>query len=99
MTSQAEHADRDPDRPRPGPARGRHAAEEEPDVGEAGDAGGGEGDYRQDESQDYVDRSVIDFDPAEGLYTGTAVTGESDIPGTGDDDSDEEGSDSETQGS
>lgn len=33
------------------------------------------------ESHQYVDRSKIDFDPEDGLYTGTAVEGTSDIPG------------------
>ncbi|MEO9138014.1 MAG: hypothetical protein ABI345_03010 [Jatrophihabitans sp.] len=33
-----------------------------------------------DDGQDYVDRSVIDFDPKDGLFTGTAVDGTSDIP-------------------
>lgn len=37
--------------------------------------------YGEDESQDFVDRSIIDFDPADGLYTGTAVDGTSEIPG------------------
>lgn len=37
--------------------------------------------YGEDESQDFVDRSKIDFDPEDGLYTGTAITGDSDIPG------------------
>ncbi len=43
---------------------------------------------KKDQSQDsdanehdYVDRSKIDFDPDDGLYTGTAVDGTSDIPG------------------
>ena len=36
---------------------------------------------RSDESQDFVDQSKIDFDPDEGLYSGTAVNGESEIPG------------------
>ncbi len=36
-----------------------------------------------DDGQDYVDRSVIDFDPEDGLYNGTAVDGTSDIPGSG----------------
>lgn len=34
-----------------------------------------------DDGQLYVDRSLIDFDPADGLYTGTAVDGTSRIPG------------------
>lgn len=29
----------------------------------------------------YVDREGIDFDPEDGLYTGTAVDGTSEIPG------------------
>jgi hypothetical protein len=36
---------------------------------------------RDDESQDFVDQSKIDFDPDDGLYTGTAVTGGTEIPG------------------
>jgi hypothetical protein len=32
-------------------------------------------------SHQYIDRSKIDFDPEDGLYTGTAVDGTSDIPG------------------
>lgn len=34
-----------------------------------------------DDGQEYVDRSKIDFDPDDGLYTGTAVDGTSEIPG------------------
>src|SRR5579875_2005372 len=34
-----------------------------------------------DDGQDYIDRSTIDFDPDEGLLSGTAITGDSDIPG------------------
>ncbi len=41
----------------------------------------GPADYGADETQDYVDRSLIDFDPADGLYSGTAVDGTSEIPG------------------
>lgn len=37
--------------------------------------------YGEDDSQEYVDRSLIDFDPADGLYSGTAVDGTSEIPG------------------
>ena len=33
-----------------------------------------------DDGQDYVDRSVIDFDPADGLLSGTAIDGTSEIP-------------------
>ena len=36
---------------------------------------------RSDESQDFVDTSKIDFDPDEGVYSGTAVDGTSEIPG------------------
>jgi hypothetical protein len=36
---------------------------------------------RDDEEQDFVDQSTIDFDPDEGLYSGTAVDGSSEIPG------------------
>ena len=33
-----------------------------------------------EDGQDYVDRDVIDFDPKDNLYVGTAVDGTSDIP-------------------
>jgi hypothetical protein len=36
---------------------------------------------RDDEEHQFVDQSKIDFDPDEGLYSGTAVTGTSEIPG------------------
>jgi hypothetical protein len=36
---------------------------------------------RSDESQEFVDKSKIDFDPDEGVYSGTAVDGTSEIPG------------------
>jgi len=36
---------------------------------------------RDDEDQDFVDQSKIDFDPDDGLYSGSAVDGESEIPG------------------
>jgi hypothetical protein len=36
---------------------------------------------RDDEDHDFVDQSKIDFDPDDGLYSGSAVTGESEIPG------------------
>lgn len=41
-----------------------------PHIGGGAEVGYGE----TDDGQDYVDRSVIDFDPAEGLYSGTAAT-------------------------
>lgn len=34
-----------------------------------------------EDGQVYVDRENIDFDPEEGLYSGTAVHGGTDIPG------------------
>lgn len=37
--------------------------------------------YGEDEEQGYVDRDAIDFDPADGLYSGTAVKGgDSELP-------------------
>jgi hypothetical protein len=36
---------------------------------------------RDDEEQDFVDQSQIDFDPDDGLYSGTAVDGTSEIAG------------------
>jgi hypothetical protein len=36
---------------------------------------------RTDESQDFVDQSKIDFDPDDGLYSGTAVDGTTEIAG------------------
>jgi hypothetical protein len=42
------------------------------------------------DGQDYLDRSKLDFDPADGLYTGTAVEGTSDIPGPHEKDGDNE---------
>ena len=33
------------------------------------------------EGQDYLDRSKLDFDPADGHYSGTAVDGSTEIPG------------------
>ena len=33
------------------------------------------------DGQDYIDRDAIDFDPADGLYAGTAVEGTSEIAG------------------
>jgi hypothetical protein len=65
-------------------------------VGETTDqdpAGAGPSEYGpggEDDGQDYVDRSKIDFDPADGLYSGTAVDGTSEIPGTADESSEDE---------
>jgi hypothetical protein len=36
---------------------------------------------REDDGQDYIDRSSIDFDPDDGLLSGTAIDGTSNIPG------------------
>ena len=36
---------------------------------------------REYDGQEYLDRSKLDFDPDDGLYSGTAVDGESEIPG------------------
>ncbi|HEV7193395.1 MAG TPA: hypothetical protein VGN35_09330 [Jatrophihabitantaceae bacterium] len=36
---------------------------------------------RENDGQEYLDRSQLDFDPDDGLYSGTAVDGTSDIPG------------------
>ena len=48
---------------------------------------------REDDGQDYIDRSALDFDPDDGLLSGTAVDGTSNIPGPhekGDDTTDED---------
>lgn len=39
---------------------------------------------REDDGQVYVDRDKVDFDPADGLLSGTAVDGTSEIPGSED---------------
>lgn len=50
--------------------------------GEPADGGDGKiGLDRTDEDHSFVDPSAIDFDPDEGLYSGTAVDGTSEIPG------------------
>jgi hypothetical protein len=36
---------------------------------------------RSDDEQSFVDQSTMDFDPDDGLYSGTAVDGSSEIPG------------------
>lgn len=36
---------------------------------------------RDDEEHDFVDQSKIDFDPDDGLYSGTAIDGSSEIAG------------------
>lgn len=45
---------------------------------------------RKDDGQEYLDRDKLDFDPDDGLYSGTAVDGTSDIPGPHDEEGDEE---------
>jgi len=35
----------------------------------------------KDNEPEYLDRDKLDFDPDDGLYTGTAVEGTSEIPG------------------
>jgi len=45
------------------------------------DGDGGSGDGAAEDGQHYVDRSKIDFDPEDGLLSGTAISGETDIPG------------------
>ena len=37
---------------------------------------------REDDGQIYVDRDKVDFDPDDGLLSGTALDGTSDIPGS-----------------
>lgn len=65
--------------------------DERPDIPEPKEGGDGKiGLDRSDESQDFVDQSVIDFDPDEGLYSGTAVDGTTEIPGPHAGDGDEE---------
>ena len=36
---------------------------------------------RDGDGQEYLDRSKLDFDPDDGLYSGTVVDGTTDIPG------------------
>lgn len=36
---------------------------------------------RSDQDHDFIDRSQVDFDPDDGLYSGTAVDGTSEIAG------------------
>ena len=38
-------------------------------------------DDTEDDGQSYVDRDKIDFDPDDGLLSGTAIDGTSEIPG------------------
>jgi hypothetical protein len=54
-------------------------------------------DVREDDGQIYVPRDEVDFDPDDGLLSGTAIDGTSDIPDEPSDaaGSDEQGSDAE----
>jgi hypothetical protein len=45
---------------------------------------------RKDDGQEYLDRDKLDFDPDDGLYSGTAVDGTSEIPGPHDKEGDED---------
>jgi hypothetical protein len=42
---------------------------------------GSETPAQENDGQEYLDRSRLDFDPDEGLLSGTAVDGNSEIPG------------------
>ncbi|MGH8861428.1 MAG: hypothetical protein ACRDVG_09380 [Jatrophihabitantaceae bacterium] len=44
-----------------------------------------DGAAQEDDGHIYVDRDKIDFDPADGLLSGTALDGTSEIPGSGGD--------------
>jgi hypothetical protein len=53
---------------------------------------------KHDDTHQYIDRSKIDFDPDDGLYTGTAVEGTSEIPGPHEqDDNDNDKNDDDTE--
>jgi hypothetical protein len=68
-------------------------SDQDPDLAAPNGDGTDDGDAHQ-----YVDRSKIDFDPEDGLYTGTAVEGSSEIPGPHEQgDATETDSDSEAQ--
>ncbi len=84
--------EQDSDRPRPGPGNeadtdesqtrgsdGKGSSSDGSDDGDS-DSADGEKNYGADE-QDLVDRSKIDFDPDDGLFTGTAIDGSTEIPG------------------
>lgn len=90
-------------RPKPGPGNAKPDADDTPpqdrgesapersDIPEPSEDGDGKIALdRSDESQDFVDQSKIDFDPDDGLYSGTAVDGTSEIPGPHAGDGDEE---------
>ena len=46
---------------------------------------------REDDGQIYVDRDKVDFDPDDGLLSGTALDGTSEIPGSENDESGTDG--------
>ncbi len=73
-----------------------------PDDAEGNADGNGERPPPPQEEPVYNDRSKLDFDPDDGLFTGTAVDGGTDIPGPHEnvddvdpDDSDDESDDSD----
>jgi hypothetical protein len=45
---------------------------------------------RDGDGQEYLDRDKLDFDPDDGLYSGTAVDSTSEIPGPHDEQGDEQ---------
>ena len=57
----------------------------------------GSGEETDADGSEYLDRSKLDFDPDDGLYTGTAVEGSSEIPGPHEKDGDDDGSDDADQ--
>jgi hypothetical protein len=59
----------------------RYAGDEGGTVTEQENDSGRIGLDRSDEGQIFVDQSTMDFDPDDGLYSGTAVDGSSEIPG------------------
>ena len=68
--------------------------------GDGSSGGSGEFTYGDaDDGQEYVDRDAVDFDPEDGLYTGSAIDGGSDIPGPSEADIREAQEDSGEQGS
>jgi hypothetical protein len=55
--------------------------ERDSDAERDGEGGERVGLDRSDDTQSFVDQSKIDFDPDDGVYSGTAVDGTSEIPG------------------
>ena len=69
--------------------QGDSGESEKPEIPEPKEGDGKIALDRDDETQDFVDQSKIDFDPDDGLYSGTAVDGTSEIPGPHAEDGDE----------